>query len=1569
LTDETYDGKSRRLAWFTVSILAILSMTFAQGVSALTLEPTFISGAEGSVIELNILIAADDWFKPSAELQNKCADAGVGAELVARYSLKRVSGSATFSTNETSGDLHLESNGVPKGDLTILWCAPGWYPEDYLDVNRSIVFHEDGESEGTETATLELWSIDINNRETFAGSSRIAIDDYNGPQNTNGCSSAPLSDGAPGSAGSISESDCDSSPRGNGYFADIHTFVGNQGEEILVQADWVDLDGYLYLEAPDGSIEDKNDNYTDTSKSKIERALNQSGTYKLWATTYNPNDTGDYQIVLTRGQAAEDQVDWQLTTVAVTPTNLIQNDMLSISVSGQSDTPPSVIPGGGVDVQYLLSSDAEISVSDTPLGSENYCCGAGFDGVWQGTVDVSPGTWWVGACITSTDADSANNCTSGTEITVGASLATSCNSRVLDCGASVGGSLDESSCTGGPQGPGYYAEKFTVLGQSGATLWLDAGWESDGYLFLKDPRGKVVAENDNYTGTEDAHIEYSPSENGTYSVWASSYEPGAMGAFELSLNCDPPAGPDLTLETSAIQSADLLPGQSIGLTVQVNNSGDQPADSSTLHFVLSSDYRIDFADPEIGTEGVSGLLAADSTVIDTVLAGPVTPGTYWIGVCADAVADEAAVSNNCSAGLRIDVMPSPECNDFLLACGESVTSIINAKDCVGSPRGAGFLGEVLTVDVNADEALMAEASWFGTDGHLLLEDPSGNVVSLNDDADDVQHSRIEYRAETSGIHRFWATTLQRGALGSYQFDVDCDSAPAPDLVASAVTLDTNEAVVSDTVSVSATVYNDGKRSSESSTVFVMLSSDEIISAGDPVIASQILDAVPPLSSLDIQLAVNVPDQSGNYWLGICVEPVAGEVLTVNNCTSVENQEPLSSAQAGQGGSKSGPRSYSNAGTLIEVSNGADCTGSSLTCGQSGSGKLGKGDCDMGPRGTGYFSDVWSFQGNAGDSVSLDTQWSGLDGYLYLVSPTGALAGENDDSGDTGHSRLEYVLQETGKYSVWPSAHDQGQGGNYKLSLTCNAPSAPDLKADAPQLDATTLRPGQSLMLSTEVLNQGNEDSASSSVRFILAGASTLSPGDRVLASTDVPVLAPGESSLESMAFAIDAAPGTYWIAACVDGDVHELDSDNNCALTGPLTVEQNNRPIDINAGLNDAWFNPATPGQGFFINVFPDGRELYVSWFTFDVERPEAGVPFVLGDAGHRWLTALGTYDRGVAQLKIYLNQGGVFDQASPAPTESVYGTMTVTFSDCNHGQIEFDLPSVGEHGTIPITRVATDNLNACEVRAGELESQPHGTVEQTSKTANSAFTINPGLNDAWYNPATGGQGLSFNVFPRLGSAFVSWFTYDTERPPADVTGIIDGPGLRWLTALGAFEGDTAELTLYRVGGGVFNSAEPPPEETKYGTITVHFDDCNSGELQYDIPSLSLAGTVPIQRITTDTVPVCEQAQMSADRIALQVSPGNKALLENFCGGSSAWLFDWPDTPQASGYLVELWRNDALTPMTFAVNESEFEYQKDTPVPGEHQTGWQWRYRPLYTAPGKNSGFSPSFTFDVGSCE
>jgi plastocyanin len=144
-------------------------------------------------------------------------------------------------------------------------------------------------------------------------------------------------------------------------------------------------------------------------------------------------------------------------------------------------------------------------------------------------------------------------------------------------------------------------------------------------------------------------------------------------------------------------------------------------------------------------------------------------------------------------------------------------------------------------------------------------------------------------------------------------------------------------------------------------------------------------------------------------------------------------------------------------------------------------------------------------------------------------------------------------------------------------------------------------------------------------------------------------------------------------------------------------------------------------------------------------------------------------------------------------------------------------------------------------------------------------FLINSGLSDAWYFPATGGQGFFIIVWEDVQQVFLSWFTYDTERPPEDVTAILGEPGHRWLTAQGPYAGDTASLTVNLSEGGVFDSAEPaasPPQAV--GTISIVWTGCNEGLLSYDLSGLGLAGDIPIERIVLDNVPACEAAQQPA---------------------------------------------------------------------------------------------------------
>lgn len=147
-------------------------------------------------------------------------------------------------------------------------------------------------------------------------------------------------------------------------------------------------------------------------------------------------------------------------------------------------------------------------------------------------------------------------------------------------------------------------------------------------------------------------------------------------------------------------------------------------------------------------------------------------------------------------------------------------------------------------------------------------------------------------------------------------------------------------------------------------------------------------------------------------------------------------------------------------------------------------------------------------------------------------------------------------------------------------------------------------------------------------------------------------------------------------------------------------VIRNDKPFEINAGLNDAWYYKPTDGQGFFITVFPALGYVSLAWFTYDTELPPDGASANLGDPGHRWLTAIGPIDGNQIEMNVTLTSGGIFD----TPTEiqrteppGADGTLTVTFDGCNSGTIEYDITSINQQGTIPIERVATDNVALCE--------------------------------------------------------------------------------------------------------------------------------------------------------------------------------------------------------------------------------------------------------------------------------
>lgn len=128
----------------------------------------------------------------------------------------------------------------------------------------------------------------------------------------------------------------------------------------------------------------------------------------------------------------------------------------------------------------------------------------------------------------------------------------------------------------------------------------------------------------------------------------------------------------------------------------------------------------------------------------------------------------------------------------------------------------------------------------------------------------------------------------------------------------------------------------------------------------------------------------------------------------------------------------------------------------------------------------------------------------------------------------------------------------------------------------------------------------------------------------------------------------------------------------------------------INQGISGGWFEPATSGQGFLIDVDPVNNFIFVAWFTYnDVTTKNIGEP------NHRWLSASGNYTGTSANLPLYVTSGGKFNDPQSVTTVQD-GTLNISFEDCSTGTVQYSISSANLTGTIPIQRLLPATASLC---------------------------------------------------------------------------------------------------------------------------------------------------------------------------------------------------------------------------------------------------------------------------------
>ncbi len=979
---------------------------------------------------------------------------------------------------------------------------------------------------------------------------------------------------------------------------------------------------------------------------------------------------------------------------------------------------------GATTVRYFLSENAAISPSDTLVGTVNLgAVSVGGSRAASGlniAAPVVPGRYWLGACINAVagETNTANNCSKGVSVAVGNNA--SCAEVATACGAVVGGGLSLQDCQGGPRGAGFPASKQTIDLGAGAELAFEAEWFGglDGFISLQAPNGgPFVASNDDFEGTGRSRLEFVADTPGEYTLWVTSFEPGADGAFEVTTTCGDGA-PDLA-PRFVDAPASVLVGEQVALEFEYENQGDSGSASGFLTLVVSPDSVIGTDDSAVSETGIPALAAGEGGG-HTFSGSFNQPGNFWMGACiTDPAGDELFSANNCSEGRLLAVRNEAECATQSLGLNASADGEVLENDCDDSPRGAGFPSRGHTFTGGKGDVIVAEVSWDDWDGYVYLEGPDGRVVAQADDAgndffnavvtsaerdrdglkgllppDDArvrtgeESSAIAVELPQNGQYTLWLTGFEPRTKGSYGVSVSQADVPAPAFEVTSLGLN-KTTVDAGSQAVATLDLEDLQGGGYAVEVFFLLSSNSTLSDEDPIVAQRVSDTLGASGTTSVQAFVPAPQSPGTYWVGACAR-AQGNDGGVTDEASCRLQE-------------------------LQVTSDAERIAFNP----------GLNDTWFNPdtNGQGFFIEVFQ------DIGSVFLTW-------FTYETDGTPLSVTADVGDEGHrwftAQGEYdetgvdlaVTVTSGGQFDNPKAVSRSTDGSMRLEfLGCDAGV---LSYDIPSQSSGRLQgtiPIQRVVKDNLFLCENYLQANEGATTQASVGVS----GTEVKAGDDVTVV---WEAPDGMSCRPDGATGAWKDAAlvgtrgtervtlaqagehqvalkCKDGkgrstsamaSVKARDPQDRIQATGPEIV--------VNEGLNDAWVDPSTDGQGLLINVFPELDTVFAAWFTFDTFDPGAA-NFDIAAPGHRWVTAYGPIVGNEAELTMTLSRGGAFDVGNPAPSNvTPYGTLDLRFDSCDAITAQYAIPSAGEQGTLDLQRVTQDRVASCVTKSGTGEDE-----------------------------------------------------------------------------------------------------------------------------------------------------------------------------------------------------------------------------------------------------------------------
>ena len=459
------------------------------------------------------------------------------------------------------------------------------------------------------------------------------------------CSTAPLALGTATTA-ALSANSCISPLRGNTRAA-RYSFAGVAGQQIALQLSSTAFDAYLYLFRPDGTVLAEDDDGAGGFNSRIPAnagliTLPTTGTYLIEATAFDATATGAFTLTTILPTVA--------CTYAINPTTLSE-----AALAAQRNIAVSTPAGCN---WTAVSQASWIAVASNTSGA--------------GNADVRLDI----AANNTAAARSGSVTIAGRTLTVNQAALTNCAPSPLTVGVTASGTLSAANpCRSTFRPPNTFAARYTFSGTVGQSVQIVLESPTlDPYLYLLDPTGNILAEDDDAAGNLNSAIPNATGllalpTTGTYTIEATTFPSAAEGAFTLKLLNSAPGFLALLHNTPSTLNLPSDTTAQFYTSASLNRQITVPVGATRLEIRLRTqtpnvdvDLFVRRATPPVLVSGTvqadyrGESLTGDETIVITPASNPpLQPGVYYVSLAS--FTPNAAVTTTLTALLT--PIPTP----------------------------------------------------------------------------------------------------------------------------------------------------------------------------------------------------------------------------------------------------------------------------------------------------------------------------------------------------------------------------------------------------------------------------------------------------------------------------------------------------------------------------------------------------------------------------------------------------------------------------------------------------------------------------------------------------------------------------------------------------------------------------------------------------------------------------------------------------------------------------------------------------------------------------------------------